>query len=196
MNNEASEEQKGLSSELPEARLKEVIEAVGLAMTKGDGGVSLKAIDPDGSTLKVALEKAVNDALAISPLEELMKAWKGLRQVADLIGAKGPEDRKPRHVTIASHTLKASFTPNIVIELGKLVKIRKLPVPVAFNLKIEGLIITVVDRRIVAIAAGRAKPTVTVKVEGVTILKETLPTIDLPLEMKSQVDDEQVAEVG
>jgi hypothetical protein len=193
MNTGVSEDHKVLSNELPEARLKEVIEAVGQAMTKGEGGVSLKAIDPDGSTLKIALEKAVNDALAISPLKELMKAWKSLAQVKELIGSEGPEDGKPRHVTIATHTLKACFTPNIVIEIGKLVEIRKLPVPVTFTLKIEGLIITVTDRCIVAIAAGRAKPSVTVKVEGVTILKEELPTIDLPLEMKLQAEDAQTA---
>lgn len=189
MNTAVPEDRKVLSNELPEARLKEVIEAVGQAMKKGESGVSLKAIDPDGSTLKVALEKAVNDALAISPLKELIKAWKGLAQVMELIGAEGPEDGKPRDVTIATHTLKASFKPKIVIEIGKLVDIQKLPVPVTFSLKVEGLIITITDRRIIAIAAGRAKPSVTVKVEGVTILKEELPTIDLPLELKPQDED-------
>ncbi len=193
MNNAVTEEAKVLSSELPEVRLTEVIDAVAETMSKGEGGVSLKAIDPDGSTLQVALEKAVKDALAISPLKALIKAWKGVDQVSDLIGSEGPEDGKPRNVTIAGHTLKISFTPQIVLELGKLIGIRKLPVPVTFTLKIEGLIITVVNRRIVVIAAGRAKPLVTVKVDGVTIVKETLPTIDLPLKMKPQVEDAQTA---
>lgn len=193
MNTIVPQDQMVLSNQLPEARLAEVVEAVGQAISKGDRGVSLKAIDPDGSTLKVALEKAVNDALAISPLKELIKAWKGLAQVMELTGAQGPEDGKPRRVTIATHTLKASFTPKIVIEIGKLVDIYRLPVPVTFSLKIEGLIITITDRRIIAIAAGRAKPSVTVKVEGVTILKEDLPTIDLPLEMKPQVEDARAA---
>lgn len=184
MNTSALEEDRVLSSELPDVRLTEVIEAVGEAMSKGEGGVNLKAIDPDGSTLRVALDKAVKDALAISPLKTLVKAWQGMDQIAELIGSEGPQDGKPRHVTIASHTLKVSFTPQIVLELGKLIDVRKLPVPVAFTLKIEGLIITVTDRRIVTIAAGRAKPVVTVKVDGVTVIKETLPSIDLPLEMK------------
>lgn len=193
MNNETPEGDKVLSNELPEVRLIEVIEAVGEAMSKGEGGASLKAIDPDGSTLQVALEKAVKDALAISPLQVLIKAWKGLDQVSDLMGSEGPHDDKPRHVTIAGHTLKVAFTPQIVLELGKLIDVRKLPLPVIFTLKIEGLIITIVNRSITVIAAGRAKPEVTVKVDGVTIIKETLPTIDLPLKLKPQVKDAQAA---
>ncbi len=193
MNDTASEAEKVLSSELPEVRLLEVVEAVGEAMSKGEGGASLKAIDPDGTTLQVALEKAVKDALAISPLQALIKAWKGVDQVSDLIGSEGPQDDKPRHVTIASHALKVSFAPQIVLELGKLVDVRKLPVPVTFTLKIEGLILTILNRRITVIAAGRAKPEVTVKVDGVTIVKEKLPTIDLPLQLKPQVEEVQAA---
>ncbi|PTX54527.1 hypothetical protein C8N43_3342 [Litoreibacter ponti] len=193
MSSAASEDPKVLSNALPEARLQEVVEAVGQAMMKGEAGVGLKAIDPDGATLKTAIEKAVHDALAISPFKELVKAWKGFGQVMELTGATGPEDGKPRHVAIASHTLKASFKPHIVIELGKLVEVHKLPVPVTFSLKVEGLIITVTDRRIVAITAGRAKPSVTVKVESVTILKEDLPSIDLPWELKLQDEDAEAA---
>lgn len=193
MSDAAPEKSRLLSSELPEIRLKEVVEAVGEAVAKGDGGLRLKAIDPDGATLATALETAVQDALAISPLKALVKAWKGLDQVAALIGPEGPEDGKPRQVAIGSHSLKASFTPNIVIELGKILEVRKLPVPVTFTLKIEGLIITVTDRRIMGILAGRANPSVAVKVEGVTIFKDSLPAIDLPLEIKSELEDPQAA---
>lgn len=193
MANAAPKTQEVLSNELPEVRLLEVIEAVGKAMSKGQAGASLKAIDPDGSTLKVAVDKAVKDALAISPLEALVKGWKSLDQVSELIGPEGPKDGKPRHVTIASHTLKVSFTPNIVIELGKLIDVHKLPIPVTFTVKIEGLIVTIVDRVMVAIAAGRAKPSVTVKVDGVTVLTEKLPTIELPLKVNPQPEDQQAA---
>lgn len=193
MNTAGTEEHKVLSRELPEARMKEVIEAVGQALSKRDGGLSLKAVDPDGSSLEVALEKAVKDALTISPLKVLIKAWKGMDQIADLIGPKGPEDDKPRQVTIASHSLKAGFTPNVVIELGRVAEIRKLPIPVTFTLKVEGLLITVKNRRIASIAAGRAEPSVTVKVEGVTLFEEKLPTINLPLEIKTEPDEPHAA---
>ncbi|MEO0865965.1 MAG: hypothetical protein AAFY39_15565, partial [Pseudomonadota bacterium] len=186
MNTPATEPRKVLADELPEARMQEVVEAVGDAL-KGEAGLTLRAIDPDGSTLATALEKAVKDALAISPVKALVQAWKGLGQVSDLIGPKGPQDDKPRQVTVATHSLKAGFTPHIVIELGKIAEIRKLPVPVTFTLKVEGLIVTVTNRRIVSVAAGRAKPAVTIQVEGVTVFKQKLPTIDLPLEVKPEV---------
>ncbi len=193
MNASVPERHKILASELPEASVKDVIEAVGEVL-KGEGGLSLKAVDPDGSTLEAALDKAVKDALAISSLKALIKGWKGMDQVADLIGPRGPEDGKPRHVTIASHSLKASFTPNIVVELGKVAEIRKVPVPVTFTLKVEGLIVTVTNRRILSIAAGRAKPSVTVKVDGVTVLDRKLPTIDLPLEFEPEGHDADAAQ--
>ncbi len=109
-----------------------------------------------------------------------------------------PEGALSREEALYAATMAGAYTMHAEdilgsIEIGKLVEIRKLPVPVTFTLKIEGLIITVTDRCIVAIAAGRAKPSVTVKVEGVTILKEELPTIDLPLEMKLQAEDAQTA---
>lgn len=193
MNTAAPEESRVLSSELPDVRMKEVIDAVGQTLSTGEGALSLKAIDPDGETLETALEKAVKDALAISPLKVLVKAWQGVAQVADLIGPKGPMDDKPRQVTIAEHTVKVSFTPNIVIEIGKVAEVRKLPIPVTFTMKIEGLIITVTNRRIAAVEAGRAKPSVTVKVEDVTIFKEKLPTIDLPLEVKPEAIEPEAA---
>ncbi|WP_299653461.1 hypothetical protein [uncultured Tateyamaria sp.] len=189
----AVEEGKVLSDELPEIRMKELADAVGDTLLKGEGGLKLKAIDPDGSTLKTAVKKAVDDALSISPVKALLKAWKGLEQVGTLIGDKGPEDDKPRQVSIASHSLKAKFTPHIVIELEKAMELRKLPIPVNFTLKVEGLILTVTNRQITAIAAGRAKPTVDVKVEGTTIFKESLPTINLPLEVKPEMEEPQAA---
>ncbi|WP_298921781.1 hypothetical protein [uncultured Roseobacter sp.] len=193
MTETARVEGKVLSKELPEVRMQELAEAVSQSLLKGDGGPKLKAIDLDGSTLRMAVEKAVDDALAISPVKELLKAWKGLEQVGALIGDEGPKDDKPRQVSIASHNLKAEFTPHIVIELGKIIELRKLPVPVIFTLKVEGLIVTVTNRRITAIAAGRAKPTVEVKVDGATIFKEALPTINLPLEIKSEAETSETA---
>ena len=186
MTTSASNERKALVDDLPEARVRDVVQAVGEAL-KGEGSVSLTDIDPDGETLEAALEKAVEDALTISPRKALLNAWKGLDQVADLISPKGPMDDKPRQVTIANHSLKASFEPQIVLEFGKVAEVRRLPVPVTFALKIEGLIVTVTNRRIVSVAAGRAKPSVTVKVEDVTVLKQKLPTIDLPIGFKQEL---------
>ena len=177
-----------LADELPEARLQEVVDAVGEAL-QGTGGLSLRAVDPDGGTLVAALEKAVRDALSISPVKALLQAWRGLDQVGDLIGPKGPQDDKPRDVTVATHSLKAGFTPHVVIEIGKIAEVRKVPVPVAFTLKVEGLIVTVKNRRITGVAAGRAKPSVTVQVDGVTVVKQKLPTIDLPLEVKAEAPE-------
>ncbi len=193
MSETAAKKSKVLSKELPKIRLEELAEAVGKSLLEGEGGPKLKAVDPDGSTLKAAVEKAVDDALAISPVKALLKAWKGLEQVGALMGEEGPEDDKPRQVSIASHSLKAKFTPHILIELGKVIELRKLPVPVTFTLKIEGLIVTVTNRQITAIAAGRAKPTVEVKVEGTTVFKEALPTINLPLEVEPEVEASEAA---
>jgi hypothetical protein len=116
-----------------------------------------------------------------------------MHQVAELIGPNGPEDDKPREVSVAGHSLKAKFSPHIVIELGKFAEIRKLPIPVTFALEVEGLLITVTNRRIVGVLAGRANPSVTVAVDDVTIFKEKLPTIDLPLEMKPESEGADVS---
>jgi len=87
-------------------------------------------------------------------------------------------------VAIASHTLKTKHVPEIHVELGKVATLKKIPVPVEFTLKIEGLVLTVLDRNITGISAGHAQPEVTVKVEGVTVVKEKLRRINLPLNIK------------
>ncbi len=80
-----------------------------------------------------------------------------------------------------------------MIELGRVAKIRKLPIPVTFTLKVDGLLVTVKNRRIASIAAGRAEPSLTVKVEGVTLFEEKLPTINLPLEVKTEPEEPHAA---
>jgi len=193
MNTTMPDKSQVLTDELPPARLREVVEAAGKALLDGEQGARLRAIDPDGSTLETAVTQAVSDALAISPLKALITAWKGMKDLADLIDAKGPEDGKERSVAIATHTLKAQFMPGLVVELNGVADLKKLPIPVIFSLKVDGAIVTVMDRVITSVAAGRAKPTVEVKIEGVTVIKEVLSPFDLPLRFENSFVESALA---
>jgi len=178
-----SDDPKPVAEELAEARVTEVVEAVGEAF-KGEGNLGLDSVDLDHDTLRTAIDDAVRSALDISPLKALEKAWKSVNEVRKLTSSDGPHDGKERKVAIASHTLKTKHVPEIHVELGKVATLKKIPVPVEFTLKIEGLVLTVLDRNITGISAGHAQPEVTVKVEGVTVVKEKLRRINLPLNIK------------
>lgn len=182
-----------IAKELEEAKIKDVIEAVGKAL-KGEDGIPFKGLDADEETLQTALDGAVQKALDISPIDALMKAWRGLGAVRKLTGEEGPMDGKARNVAIASHTLKTEHKPAIHVELGKAATLKKVPVPVTFSLKIEGLILSVLNRQITQIAAGKAKPEVTVEVENVTIVREKLKPINLPLDVTLYEEPKAVPE--
>lgn len=182
-----SGETESLKKQLPEAQITEVVEAVGRAL-KGEDGMALTRLDVDDDTLRTALEDAVRDALDISPVKALLKGWKGVAEVRKLTGEDGEMDGKTRKVALASHSLTAAHTPEIHIELGKVATLKKIPVPVAFTLKIEGLILAITNRQIREIAGGKAQPEVTIKVEGVTIIKEKLKAINLPVNVSLYED--------
>ncbi len=173
---------QSLHAELPEARIVEVIEAVGHAL-KGEGGVTVDKIDTDDDTLRTALDEAVREALDISPLKALAKVWKSTAEVKKLIGPKGPQDGKTRKVAMAAHKLEASHVPEIHVELAKLATLKKVPVPVTFSIAISGLVLSVKDRFVTGIASGSAQPEVSVKVEDVTLFKEKLRKINLPVDI-------------
>lgn len=178
-----SDDPRPVTEELPEARVIDVIEAVG-EVFKGEGGLAVDSVDLDNDTLRTAIGDAVRTALDISPLKALEKAWKGVNEVRKLTSSDGPHDGKVRKVAIASHTLKTKHVPEIHVELGKVATLKTIPVPVEFTIKIEGLVLSILDRNITGIAAGHANPEVAVKVDGVTVVKEKLRRIDLPLNIK------------
>lgn len=181
---------QALAKELPEARMREVIEAAGRAL-KGKDGLALKGLDVDEEALETALDGAVRKALDVSPIKALVKAWKGTVEVGKLIGPNGPMDGKARQVAMAGHNLEVAHVPEIHVELGKVATLKKVPVPVKFVLKVQGLILSIKDRQITGIAGGHAQPEVSVSVEKVTLFKEKLRRISLPVDV-TLYDEAQV----
>lgn len=174
-----TERTETLESAIPPADFSTVVEAVKSALDEGDPGVRLAGIGLDAGTLHKTVAAAVEEALSISLIDTLLKAWEGMKSVQALTGEKGPMDGRTRVAALLKHKLKATHTPEVRLTLGVSVDVRKVRIPIALTVEVAGVSLTVRDRQIVGVAAGYLHPSVKIKVEKVTVVETKLRRIDL-----------------
>ena len=175
-------EPKPVKDELPDMLVIEVVQAVAEAL-KNDESFELPSGDFKDKDLQDAVVEAVSDALDITPLKAVVKAWGSMAEVAELIGPDGPQDGQLRKVKVTKHKLKVTHKPEIHIKIGRMVTAKRVVLTVLFTLNIEGLILSIKDREIRRVSGGHAQPEVKISVEKVAIFTEKLPKITLPVEV-------------
>ncbi|MDE9450619.1 hypothetical protein J3R80_09080 [Aliiroseovarius sp. Z3] len=182
-----------LETAIPPAEFSNVVEAVKSALNEGEPGVRLAGMDLDAGTLHKSVATAVEEALSISLVDTLLKAWEGMKSVQSLLGEKGPMDGKTRVAALLKHKLKTTHTPEIRLTIGEAVDLRKIRIPVALTVEVAGVSLTIKDRQIIGITAGYLHPSVKIKVEKVTVVETKLRRIDLSNTMAIRSVDPKTA---
>lgn len=159
--------------------LAKIVEAVSDRLTSGQAGMRIAGLDLEAGALRQSVADAVENALSISLLDAVLKGWRGVKTLADLIGPDGPIDGKPRVAALASHTFKVVYKPNIQISIGEAVALRTIELPVTLEIAAAGVVLTVKDREITKAGAGHLQPKLTIKVEKVKVVDTKLKRINL-----------------
>ncbi|MCK0139122.1 hypothetical protein [Aliiroseovarius sp. F47248L] len=168
-----------LETAIPPTDFSNVVDAVKSALNEGEPGVRLAGMELDAGTLHKSVATAVEEALSISLIDTLLKAWEGMKSVQALVGEKGPMDGKTRVAALLKHKLKSTHTPEVRLTVGEAVDLRKIRIPVGLTVEVAGVSLSIKDRQIIGIAAGHLQPSVKIKVEKVTVVETKLRRIDL-----------------
>jgi hypothetical protein len=131
------------------------------------------------SAFSEEIEFALGKALDINLLDVVAEGWSKLKQLRDYCGRKPDDENKPFSVALAQHDVVSSHQPGIDVLLGEKV-IAKIIVDVELSLALKGIILSVRDDHIIAIASGKFTATGSVKYRGATLIEKSTKEYDIP----------------
>jgi hypothetical protein len=131
------------------------------------------------SAFSEEIEFALGKALDIDLLDLVAEGWSKLQQLRDYCGRKPDDENKPFSVALAQHDVVSSHQPGIDVLLGEKV-IARIVVDVELSLTLKGIVLSVRDDHIVAIASGKFAGAGSVKYRGATLIEKSTEEYDIP----------------
>jgi hypothetical protein len=131
------------------------------------------------SALSEEMQFAFAKALDIKLIDVVLGAWSKLKELRDYCGRKPDEADKPFSVALARHDVVSTHQPGIDILLGKKV-IGQIIVDLELTLTLTGIILSIRDDHIVAIASGRFAGAGAIKYRGATLIERKTEEYEIP----------------
>ena len=125
------------------------------------------------------IQFAFAQALDIKLVDVVAGAWSKLKQLREYCGRKPEDPNKPFSVALAQHEVQSSHQPGIDILLGEKV-IGRIVVDLELSLTLKGIVLSVRDDHIVAIASGKFAGAGAIKYRGATLIKKETDEYDIP----------------
>jgi hypothetical protein len=131
------------------------------------------------SAFSEEIEFALGKALDINLLDVVAEGWSKLKQLRDYCGRKLDDENKPFSVALAQHDVVSSHQPGIDVLLGEKV-IAQIVVEVELSLTLKGIVLSVRDDHIIAVASGKFTGAGSVKYRGATLIEKSTKEYDIP----------------
>jgi hypothetical protein len=131
------------------------------------------------SAFSEEIEFALGKALDINLLDVVAEGWSKLKQLRDYCGRKLDDENKPFSVALAQHEVVSSHQPGIDVLLGEKV-IAQIVVEVELSLTLKGIVLSVRDDHIIAVASGKFTGAGSVKYRGATLIEKSTKEYDIP----------------
>jgi hypothetical protein len=131
------------------------------------------------SAFSEEIQFALGKALDINLLDVVAEGWSKLNKLRDYCGRKLEDEEKPFSVALAEHAVVSSHQPGVDVLLGEKV-IGRIVVDVELTLSLKGIVLSIRDDHIVAVASGRFSGAGSVKYRGATLIEKSTPDYDVP----------------
>jgi hypothetical protein len=131
------------------------------------------------SAFSEEMQFAFAKALDIKLADVVAGAWSKLKQLRDYCGRKPDDPDKPFSVALARHEVVSNHQPGIDILLGEKV-IGQIVVEVELSLTLKGIVLSVRDDHIIAVASGKFSGAGSLKYQGATLIEKTTKEYDIP----------------
>lgn len=148
----------------------EETEATQGRFSKGLHGLQWKFVEGE-------IRRKAGELLDVDVMEMIASAWRGSKLIEHL-QEKGKGNDGPAHVPLLKHNIYSELEPSIEIQLGEFRKI--IPVHVAVEFTLEGLVLKIDDRVIHAIEAGTLEGEGKIKIAHIPLPKRSFGPLDLP----------------
>lgn len=123
------------------------------------------------------IRRKAGELLDVDVTEMIVSAWRGSKLIEHL-QQKDKDNDGPAHVPLLKHNIYSELEPSIEIQLGQFKKI--IPVHVAVEFTLDGLILKIEDRIIHAIEAGSLEGEGKIKIAHIPLPKRSFGPLDLP----------------
>ena len=107
------------------------------------------------------------------------EGWSKLNQLRDYCGRKPEDEEKPFSVALAGHEVVSSHQPGVDVLLGEKV-IGRIVVDVELSLSLKGIVLSVRDDHIIAVASGKFSGAGSLKYQGATLIEKATKEYDIP----------------
>ncbi|HJR21542.1 MAG TPA: hypothetical protein VJ822_07970 [Dongiaceae bacterium] len=125
------------------------------------------------------IQFALGKALDINLLDVVAEGWSKLKQLRDYCGRKPDDGDKPFSVALAQHKVISNHQPGIDVLLGEKV-IGRIVVDVELSLTLKGIVLSIRDDHIIAVASGKFAAAGSVKYRGATLVEKATREYDIP----------------
>ena len=131
------------------------------------------------SAFSEEIQFALGKALDINLLDVVAEGWSKLNKLRDYCGRKLEDEEKPFSVALAQHEVVSSHQPGVDVLLGEKV-IARIVVDVELSLSLKGIVLSIRDDHIVAVASGKFSGAGSLKYRGATLIEKSTPDHDVP----------------
>lgn len=131
------------------------------------------------SALSEEMQFAFTKALDIKLVDVVVGAWSKLKELRDYCGRKPDDPDKPFTVVLARHEVHSTHQPGVDILLGEKV-IGQIVVDVELTLTLTGIVLSIRDDHIVAIASGKFAGAGTIKYRDATLIERKTKEYEIP----------------
>ena len=125
------------------------------------------------------IQFAFAKALDIKLIDVVAGAWTKLKELRDYCGRKQDDPDRPFSVALARHEVISNHQPGIDILLGEKV-IGRIVVDLELSLTLKGVVLSVQDDHIVAVASGKFAGAGALKYHGATLIEKSTEDYDIP----------------
>jgi len=131
------------------------------------------------SAFSEEIQFAFSKALDVKLIDVVIGAWSKLKQLRDYCGRKSEDPDKPFSVALAEHEVHSNHQPSVDILLGEKV-IGRIVIDVELSLNLTGIVLSIQDDHIVAIASGRFSGTGAIKYHDATLIEKKTKEYEIP----------------
>lgn len=131
------------------------------------------------SAFSEEIQFAFAKALDIKLIDVVAGAWAKLKELRDYCGRKPDDPDKPFQVALARHEVLSSHQPGIDILLGSKV-IGRIVVDLELSLTLMGIVLSIQDDHIVAVASGKFAAAGSIKYRDATLIEKKSEEYNIP----------------
>ena len=131
------------------------------------------------SAFSEEIQFAFSKALDVKLIDVVIGAWSKLKQLREYCGRKPEDPDKPFSVALAQHEVLSSHQPSVDILLGEKV-IGRIVVDLELTLSLTGIVLSILDDHIVAIASGKFSGAGAIKYHDATLIEKKTKEYEIP----------------